>query len=158
MLLPKKKLKTVTVESLIIQNQNLTSVHYGSAGSLHHKSSIDCEVDTRASCNIQPLYKPKALFGEDLKLGKPTVNLKGHNDSPVGNLGFCFVYLYHGNKMYRVLSEVDDSKSHMILGRKQASVMEYVSFPEIQKPVVQAPVVQKLDNAIWRINRYPVDK
>jgi len=40
--------------------------------------------------------------------------------------------------MYRVLYEVADSKGHMILGRKQALVMEYVSFSEIQKPAVQA--------------------
>ena len=40
--------------------------------------------------------------------------------------------------MYRVLCEVADSKGHMFLGRKQALVMEYVSFPEIQKPAVQA--------------------
>ena len=46
--------------------------------------------------------------------------------------------LYHGNKVYRVLCEVGDSKDHMILGRKQAVVMECVSFPEIQKPSVQA--------------------
>ena len=45
-----------------------------------------------------------------MKLGKPTVNLKGYNDSPVGNLGSCIVYLYHGNKMYRVLCEVADTK------------------------------------------------
>ena len=47
--------------------------------------------------------------------------------------------------MYRVLCEVADSKGHMILGRKQALVMEYVSFPEIQKPAVQGkvPEIQK---------------
>ena len=42
------------------------------------------------------------------------------------------MYLYHGNKVS------GDSKGHMILGRKQALVMEYVSFPEIQKPSAQA--------------------
>ena len=66
-----------------------------------------------------------------MKLGKPTVNLKGYNDNPVGNLGSCIGYLYHDNKIYRVLCEVADRKGRMILGRKQALVMEYVSFPEI---------------------------
>ena len=84
------------------------------------------------------MYKAKALFGENLKLDKPTVNLKGYNDSPVENLGSCTVYLYHGNTIYRVLCEVADSKGHSIFGRKQALVMEYVSFPEIQKLTVQA--------------------
>ena len=112
---------------------------------------IDCEVDTGASCNILPLYKAKALFGENLKLGKPTVNLKGYNDSLVENLGSCIVYLYHGNKMYRVLCEVADSKGHMILGRKQALVMEYVSFPEIQKPTVHA----KTDRSIKTLVEEP---
>ena len=65
------------------------------------------------------------------------MNLKGYNDSPVVNLGSCIVCLYHGNKTFRVLWEFADSKGHMILGRKQALVMEYVSFPEIQKPAFQ---------------------
>ena len=50
----------------------------------------------------------------------------------------ALVHLYHGNKIFRVLCEVTDSKGHMILGRKQALIMEYVNFPEIQKPTVQA--------------------
>ena len=37
---------------------------------------IDCEVDTGASCNILLFYKAMTLFGNDLKLGKPTVNLR----------------------------------------------------------------------------------
>ena len=136
---PIHHLKTVTVESL---NHPKSEPHIRPLWLSQESSSqifqIDCEVDTGASCNILPLYKAKALFGKDLKLGKPTVNLKGYNDRPVGNLGSCIVYLYHGNKIYRVLCEVTDSKGHVILGRKQALVMEYVSFPEIQKPAVQA--------------------
>ena len=60
-------------------------------------------------------------------MGTPTVNLKGHNDIPVENLGSCIVYLYNGNKMCRVWCEVADSKGHMILGRKQALAMENTS-------------------------------
>ena len=131
---PIHHLKTVTVESL---NHPKSEPHICPLWLSQESSSqifqIDCEVDTGASCNILPLYKAKALFGEDLKLGKPTANLKGYNVSPVENLGSCIVYLYHGNKTYRVLCEVADSKGHIILGRTQALVMEYVSFPEIQK-------------------------
>ena len=65
--------------------------------------------------------------------------------------GSYIVYLYHGNKIYRVLCEVADSKGHMILGRKQALVMEYVSFPEIQKPAVQA----KTDRSIKTLVEEP---
>ena len=79
------------------------------------------------------------------------MNLKGYNDSPVENLGSCIVYLYHGNKMYRVLCEVADSKGHVILGRKQALDIEYVSFPEIQKPAVQA----KTDRSIKTLVEEP---
>ena len=97
---PIHHLKTVTVESL---NHPKSEPHICPLWISQESSSqifqIDCEVDTGASCNILPLYKAKALFGEDLKLGKPTVNLKGYNDSPVGNLGSCIVYLYHGNRM-----------------------------------------------------------
>ena len=84
-------------------------------------------------------------------MGKPTVNLKGYNDSPVENLGSCIVYLYHGNKRYRDLCEVADSKGHMILGRKQALVMEYVTFPEIQEPAVQV----KTDTSIKTVKEEP---
>ena len=133
-------LKTVTVESL---NHPKSELHIRPLWLSQESSSqifqIDCEVDTGASCNILQWYKAKALFVEELKLGEPIVNLKGYNDSPVENLGSCIVYLYHGNKMYnRVLCEVAHSKGHMISDRKQALVMEYVSFPEIQKPAVQA--------------------
>ena len=109
---------------------------------------ISFEDDTGASCNILPLYKAKALFGDDLRLGKPTVNLKGYNDSPVENLGSCVVYLYHGDKKYRVLTEVADSKGHMILGRKQALLMEYVSFPKIQQPDVQSKTDMSIKTVI----------
>ena len=97
-------LKTVTVESL---NHPKSEPHIRPLWLSQEPSlqifQINCEVDTGVSCNILPLYKAKALFGENLKLGKPTVNLKGYNDSPVENLGSYIVYLYHGNKMYRVL-------------------------------------------------------
>ena len=150
---PIHHLKTVTVESL---NHPKSEPHIRPLWISQESSSqifqIDCEVDTGASCNILALYKAKALFGEDLKLGKPTVNLKGYNDSQVGKLGSCIVYLYHGNRMYRVLCEVADSKGHMILGRKQALVMEYGSFPEIQKPAVQA----KTDRSIKTLVEKPL--
>ena len=50
---------------------------------------ISCRVDTNPSCNILPLYKEKSLFGTDLKLGQPTMNLKGYinNDISVESLG-----------------------------------------------------------------------
>ena len=60
------------------------------------------------------------------------------NDNPVKHLGSCIVYVYHGNKRHRALCDITDSKGNMILGRKQALVMEYVSFPKIQEPAVQA--------------------
>ena len=133
---PIHHLKTVIMESL---NHPKSEPHIHPLWLSQESSSqifqIDCEVDTGASCNILPLYKAKGLFGDNLKLGKPTVNLKGYNDSPVENLGSCIVYLYHGNKIYRIYTQ---SKGHMILGRNQALIMEYVSFPEIQKPAVQA--------------------
>ena len=61
------------------------------------------------------------------------------------NVGSCIVYLYHANKIFRVLCEVADSKGHMILGWKQALAMEYVSFPEIQKPAVQAKTERSIN-------------
>ena len=100
---------------------------------------ISCRVDTNASCNILPLYKAKSLFGTALKLGQPTMNLKGYidNDISVESLGSCCVYLHYGKQTYKV-SCVADSKDYMILGRHQALLMVYVSFPEIQQPAVKA--------------------
>ncbi|PFX17550.1 Uncharacterized protein K02A2.6 [Stylophora pistillata] len=131
---PIHHLKTVTVESL---NHPKSEPHIRPLWLSQEFSSqifqIDCEVDTGASCNMLPLYKVKAPFRNDLKLGKPTVNLKGYNDSPVGNLGSRIVYLYHGNKMFRVLCEVADSRGHMILGRKQAFIMELTQLGVIKE-------------------------
>ena len=91
---------------------------------------IDCKIGTGGSCNILPLHKTIAPSGEDLKLGKGTVNLKGYNDIPVENWGpaLC-TFTVVTRCADRVSCEVIDSKGHMILGRKQALDMEYVSFP-----------------------------
>ena len=72
--------------------------------------------------------KQKLFFETDLKLGQPTMNLKGYinNDISVENLGSCCLYLYYGKETYKV-SCVADSKGYMILGRQQALLMEYVS-------------------------------
>ena len=80
---------------------------------------ISCRVDTNASCNILPLYKAKSLFGTDLKLGQPTMNLKRciNNDISVESLASCCVYLHYGKQIYKV-SCVTDSKDYMILGRQ----------------------------------------
>ena len=100
---------------------------------------ISCRVDTNASCNILPLYKAKSLLGTDLKLGQPTMNLEGYinNDISVESLGSCCEHLHYGKQTYKV-SCVADSKDYMILGRQQALLMGYVSFPEIQQPAVKA--------------------
>ena len=100
---------------------------------------ISCRVDTNASCNILPHYKEKSIFGTDLKLGQPTMNVKGYinNDISVESLGSCCVYLHYGKQTYKV-SCVADSKDCMILGRHQALLMVNVSLPEIQQPAVKA--------------------
>ena len=100
---------------------------------------ISCRVDTNASCNILPHYKGKSIFGTDLKLGQPTMNLNGYinNDISVESLGSCCVYLHYGKQTYKV-SCVTDSKDCMILARHQALLMVNVSFPEIQQPAVKA--------------------
>ena len=95
---------------------------------------IDCEVDTAAGCSVIPLYKAKALFGDNLKLGPPSVYILGYDDNPVKNLGSLTMLLYKGNTPVQVLCEVTDTKGHMILGRHQSLKIGYVNFPEIQAP------------------------
>ena len=69
---PVHHLVTVTVESL---NRQASEPHTRPLWISRECSSqvfqISCEVDTGASCNILPLYKTKALFGDDIKLAKP---------------------------------------------------------------------------------------
>lgn len=77
-------------------------------------------------------------------LSKPTMKLNRYNESSFENLGSCIVYLYHGNKKYRVLCEVAKSKGHMILGRKQALVMGYINFPEMLQPTMIGESVKSL--------------
>jgi len=83
-----------------------------------------------------PLYKTKALFGDNLKLGPPSVHLRGYNDNPVKNLGSITMQLYQGNTAHQMLCEVADTRGHMILGREQSLKMGYVQFPEIKAPDV----------------------
>lgn len=79
-------------------------------------------------------FKAKVLFGDGLILSRPKVNLNGYNASLFENLESCIVYLYSSNKKYRVHCEVAKSEDLMMLGRKQALVMGYISFPEILQP------------------------
>ena len=98
----------------------------------------DCEVNTRASGNILPLYKEKECSEENIQLGPPMLNLIGYNDRPIKNLGSILVFLWHGNVKYKVLCEVADSSGYMILGRDQTLWMKDVEFPQIQEPMVNA--------------------
>ena len=99
---------------------------------------IDSEVDTGSSCNILPLYKVKTLFEEYMQLGPPTVKPIGYNDSSIKNLGSIIVFLCHSNEIYRVLCEVAERSSHMILGRNHTLKMRYVDLPQIQVPTGNA--------------------
>ena len=99
-------LKTVTVGSLSHpQSESHIRPLWLSQESSSQIFQIDCEVDTGASCNILPLYKAKALFGDDLKFGKPIVNLKSYHDSPVENLGS-----YIGSYVTMLTRNVDESE------------------------------------------------
>ena len=118
---------------------------------------IECEVDTGADCNLLPLSKAKALFGNKLKLGPPTVNLRGYNDNPVENLGSCTVFVYHGREIYKILCEVANSNGPMILGREQALKMNYVQFPSIQEPAVAAKPVTSIKTVSKKSSSIPED-
>ena len=76
-------------------------------------------------------------------LSRPTVNLNGYNASLFENLEACIVYLYSSNEKYRVLCEVAKSEDQMMLGRKQALVVGYISFPEILQPTKIDKSIQK---------------
>lgn len=120
---------------------------------------MDCEVDTRADCNVVPLSKAKELFGKRLKLDPPTLQLRVYNNVPVKNFGSCFLFLYHGERVYKVKFEAAESNDPVILGRDQALKMNYVQFPVITKPVIStAPAFIKKTSSVSAVAVAPVIK
>ncbi|PFX23285.1 28S ribosomal protein S18b, mitochondrial [Stylophora pistillata] len=153
---PIRHLKTITVERL---NHPKSEPHNRPLWLSQEFSSqifqIDCEVDTGASCNILLLYKAKALFGNDLKLGKPTVNLKGYNDSPVENLGSCIVYLYPGITHSRKVTNILASR---VITPITAELLRSVQYGKEQwlPLTMRNSLVSKIEVAI--IDPYSTDK
>lgn len=153
-------LKTATIKSL---NQPASKPHIKPLWLSELLTSqiycIDCEVDTGADCNVIPLSKAKELFGKSLKLDPPTLQLRSYNNVPVKNFGSCFLFLYHGEHVYKVKCEVAESNGPVILGREQALKMNYVQFLAITKPVIStAPAFMKKTSSVPAVAVAPVIK
>ena len=98
---------------------------------------MDIEIDTGAGCNVIPLYKIQELFGQELlvqRLSPPTVRIKAYSDQEVKVIGSIVLYMYMSEKTDRVIWQVTDTMGAPILGRTQAKLMNYISYPEIHAP------------------------
>ena len=98
------------------------------------------EIDTGAGCNVMPLYKVQELFGQEWlvqRLPPATVRIKAYGDQEVKVMGSIVLYMYMSEKTDRVIWQVTDTMGVPILGRTQAKLMNYISYPEIHAPLGQ---------------------
>ena len=71
-----------------------------SGGPIHQ---VECEIDTGAGCNITPLYMYKSLFGVN-ELMPTSVQIYGHGESPIANLGACIITIHTSNKQPQMVT------------------------------------------------------
>ena len=101
------------------------------------KHQLDIEIDTGAGCNVMPLFKVQELFGQEWlaqRLSPPTVRIKAYSDQEVKVIGSIFLYMYTSEKTDRVTWQVTNTTGVPILGKVQAKLMNYISYPEIHAP------------------------
>ena len=107
---------------------------------------MNVEIDTGAGCDVMPLYKVKELFGQEWlvqRLSPPTVRIKTYGDQEVKVLGSIVLYMHTKEKTDRVTWQVTDTTGVPILGRTQAKLMNYISYPEIHAPPQQQSSVSQ---------------
>ena len=76
------------------------------------------------------------------RLSPPTVSIKPYGNQEVKVIGSIVLYMYTSEKTDRVIWQVTDTTGVSILGRTQAKLMNYVSYPKIYLPHGQSPVSQ----------------
>ena len=73
-----------------------------------------------------------------------TVKIKAYSDQEIKVIGSIVLYMYMSEKTDKVIWQVTDTTGVPVLGRIQAKLMNYISYPEIQAPQVQEqPPVSK---------------
>ena len=72
------------------------------------------------------------------------MRIKSYGDQEVKVIGTIVLYMYMSEKTDRVIWQVTDTVGVPILGRVQAKLMKYISYPEIHAPQEQeqSPVSQ----------------
>ena len=106
---------------------------------------MDVKIDTGAGCNVMPLYKVQELFGQERlvhRLSPPTFRIKAYGNQEVKVVGSITLYMYTSEKTDRVIWQITKTTGVPILGRTQAKLMNYMSYPEIHAPkdLGQSPV------------------
>ena len=74
------------------------------------------------------------------RLSPPTVRIKAYGDQEVRVLGSIVLHMHTNEKADRVIWQVTDTTGIPILGRTQAKLMNYISYPEIHAPQQQSSV------------------
>ena len=77
------------------------------------------------------------------RLSPPTVRIKAYSDQEVKVIGSIVLYMYTSEKTDIVIWQVTDTTGVPTLGRVQAKLMKYISYPEIHAPQKQSPVSQQ---------------
>lgn len=81
---------------------------------------VECEIDSGAECDVMPMYTYKSSFGNKEHLLTP-VQIFGHRDSPIANIGACAITIHMGHKQpHTVTCQVTDTRGYLILGRGTA--------------------------------------
>ena len=134
-----------------------------SGGSIYQ---VECEINTRAGCNVMPLYLHKSLFG-DKSLTPTSVQIFGYGESSVANLRACTIAIHTGDiqKPQMATCQVTDTRRYLILGREttqqhclsRGNRPSLTSTPQIQTSVnalrpdsskVNEPICEVLDDAV----------
>ena len=86
------------------------------------------------SCQGKSYHRQNATAS---RLSTPTLRVKAHSDQEVKVMGSIVLYMYANENTDRVIWQVTDTTGAPILGRTQAKLMNYISYPEIHTPLGQ---------------------
>ena len=77
------------------------------------------------------------------RLSPPTIRIKAYGDQEVRVLGSIVLHVHTNEKADRVIWQVMDTSGFQILGRAQAKLLNYISYPEIHAPQQQQSSVSQ---------------
>ena len=80
------------------------------------------------------------------RLSPPTVRIKAYDDQEFKVMGSIVLYMYTSEKTDRVIWQVTNTMGVPILGRTEAKLMNYISYPEVHAPKSQEQSPVSMDS------------